>query len=61
MSSASGSKEFAFPLAAELFYDLAALAIVATLAYFFFWGFVILVGPMLLVSIILMIVESRIT
>ncbi|MFQ5778096.1 MAG: hypothetical protein ACE5IP_08820 [Terriglobia bacterium] len=42
---------------AELLYNLAALALVAALAYFFFWGFVLLVGPALLLSLGLMALE----
>ncbi len=43
--------------AVELFYNLAALGAVAACAYFFFWGFVLVVGPALLLSLILMLVE----
>ncbi|MFQ5662693.1 MAG: hypothetical protein ACE5HL_02550 [Terriglobia bacterium] len=42
---------------AELLYNLAALALVAAFAYFFFWGFVAVVGPSLLISLALMTVE----
>lgn len=45
---------------AELLYNLAALALVATFAYFFFWGFVLVVGPSLLVSITLMLIERTV-
>ena len=41
----------------ELLYNLAALAVVAALAYFFFWGFVVLVVPFLLISLALMMLE----
>lgn len=42
---------------AELLYDLAALALVAASGYFFFWGFIAVVGTSLLVSLSLMAVE----
>ncbi|MCH7765337.1 MAG: hypothetical protein IH916_02135 [Acidobacteria bacterium] len=48
---------FGIAPAAELFYNLAALGAVAACAYFFFWGFVLVVGPALLLSLILMLVE----
>ncbi len=44
----------------ELFYNLVALALVAAFAYFWFWGFVWVVGPCLLVSLALMLVERTI-
>lgn len=48
---------FGITPAAELLYNLAALGAVAAYAYFFFWGFVLVVGPALLLSLILMLVE----
>jgi len=42
---------------AELLYNLAALALVAACAYLFFWGFVVVVGTAVLVSLTLMTVE----
>ncbi|HKZ53124.1 MAG TPA: hypothetical protein VJ085_07575 [Candidatus Acidoferrales bacterium] len=46
---------------AELFYDLAALALVAAFAYFFFWGFVVVVGASVVISVALMTVERLIS
>lgn len=45
---------------AELLYNLAGLAAVAACAYFFFWGFAVVVGPSLLVSLALMLVERTV-
>ncbi|MBI4465875.1 MAG: hypothetical protein HY656_00410 [Acidobacteria bacterium] len=45
---------------AELLYDLTALAVVAAGAYFFLWGFVVVVGPSLLISLVLMLVERTV-
>lgn len=42
---------------AELLYDLAALALVAAFAYFFFRGFALVVGLSLLISLGLMTLE----
>ena len=44
----------------ELLYNLAALGLVAAFAYFFFWGFVAVVGPALTISIVLMLVERSV-
>lgn len=41
----------------ELLYNLVALALVVASAYFFFWGFVLLVGPALLLSLALKVLE----
>lgn len=43
--------------AAELLFDLAALALVAAFAYFFFWGFVVVVGLSLLATTALLTLE----
>jgi len=45
---------------AELAYNLAALTLVAAFAYCFFWGFVLIVGPCLLISLALMMVERTV-
>jgi hypothetical protein len=42
---------------AELLYNLAALALVAFFAYFFFCGFVAVVGTSVLISLTLMALE----
>jgi hypothetical protein len=42
---------------AELLYDLAALALVMAFAYFFFWGFVVVVGTSVVISLVLMTAE----
>lgn len=42
---------------AEFIYNLGALALVATFAYFFFWGFLAVVGPSVLISLALMTLE----
>lgn len=42
---------------AELLYNLAALALVGAFAYFFFWGFVAVMGSSLLISLALMLLE----
>ncbi len=60
MSSAPSqppAQAFGIAPVAELLYNLAALGAVAAFAYFFFWGFVLVVGPALLLSLILMLVE----
>jgi len=44
----------------ELLYNLATLGLVAAFAYFCFWGFVFLVGPCLLISLALMLVERTV-
>jgi hypothetical protein len=44
----------------ELFYDLIALTLVAAFAYFFFWGFVAVVGTSVVISLLLMTVERLI-
>ncbi len=63
MSSAPSqppAQAFGIAPTAELLYNLAALGAVAAFAYFFFWGFVLVVGPALLLSLILMLVERTI-
>lgn len=47
--------------AAELLYNVAALAVVAAFAYFAFWGFVAVMGPSLLISGTLMALERRLS
>ncbi len=51
------AQAFGIAPTAELLYNLAALGAVVACAYFFFWGFVLVVGPALLLSLILMLVE----
>jgi hypothetical protein len=46
---------------AELLYDVAALALVGLFGYFFFWGFVAVVGTSVLISLTLMTVERVLT
>lgn len=41
----------------ELLYNLAGLAVVVACAYFFFWGFLVVVGTSVIVSLVLMTVE----
>ncbi len=43
--------------AAELLYNLVALALVGALAYFFPWVFLLVIGTSVLVSLSLMVVE----
>lgn len=45
---------------AELLYNLTALGLVAAFAYFCFWGFLLVIGPSLLISIALMLVERTV-
>lgn len=45
---------------AELVYNLLTLGAVAAFAYFFFWAFVLVVGPCLLISLALMLVERTV-
>lgn len=42
---------------AELLYNLAALAVVVACAYFFFWGFLVVVGTSVVISLVLMTAE----
>lgn len=42
----------------ELLFNLAALALVAAFAYFFFWGFLALVGVSVLITTALMLAEK---
>lgn len=47
-------------LLAELLYNLAALALVAAAAYFFFWGFAVVVGLSLLADLGLLLLERSV-
>ncbi len=44
----------------ELLYNLAALALVGAFAYVWPWGFVVVIGPCLAVSLVLMLVERTV-
>lgn len=46
---------------AELVYDVAALTLVGLFAYLFFWGFIVVVGTSVLISLTLMAVEQTLT
>jgi hypothetical protein len=46
---------------AELLYDVAALALVGLFAYWFFWGFIVVVGTSVVISLTLIAVECLAT